>query len=311
MEGSLKLTRHIAEAAAAVTIVVFLIFSEEASSSALNGIRLCFEKLIPSLFPILTVSGIFVRSGGAEGISRISDRFFKRLFGIGGENALPFVMGLLCSAPAGASALKSIREGQKSKGDDGSLALLLSSSVSVGFFISFVGGQLLNSKKRGLAVFLIQLISTIISALLLRSKKASPMTSKKRPSECHPSFFEMTAASLRDATQGMLSICGSVIFFSSLSGIALSCPISEGAKGFISAFFEITSGSSYISSRFPPDTALVLICAAAGWSGLSMIFQAISSSDSDIPIGKYITGKALSALICPIIALAALKIGII
>ncbi len=311
MERSLKLTRYIIEATAAVTIVIFLIFSEEASRSALNGIRLCFERLIPSLFPILTVSGIFVRSGGAEGISHTSDGIFKRLFRIGGENALPFIMGLLCSAPAGASALKSIREGQKSKSDDGSLSLLLSSSVSVSFFISFVGGQLLLSKKRGLAIFLIQLISTVMSALLLRPKKASTMPYKTLPSDRRPSFSEITVSSLSDATKSMLSICGSVIFFSSLSGIALSCPISNGAKGFISAFFEITSGTSYISSCFPPDAAFVLICAASGWSGLSMIFQAISSSGGDIPIGKYIAGKALSALICPIIALTALKFGII
>lgn len=311
MKRSLNLTRYIIEATAAAGIFIFLVFSEQASRSALHGMTLCAERLIPSLFPMLTASGIFVRSGGADRIARFSDGIFRRLFGISGKNALPFIMGILCSAPAGASALKSIREGQKSKSDDGTLSLLLSSSVSAGFLISFVGGQLLRSKKRGLAVFLIQLTATVISALIFKQKNSSPPYTESIKSAPRQSISKMTVSSLHDALQSTLSICGSVIFFSSLSGIALSLPLSEGGKGFISAFFEITSGASYLCSHFSFDRAFVLICSAAGWSGLSMIFQGISSSGGDIPIGKYIAGKALSAFICPIIALLALKMGIV
>ncbi len=307
MKGRTALAKNFIGIFSLIFTAVFLIFSPVASSSAVSGLSLCATKLIPTLFPLTVLSLTLMKSGLADKLSSFAEPFFRRAFRISGKSVLPVFIGIFCSAPAGASALKSI--GGEMGDDERSSALLMSSSVSLGFNVGFVG-QLLGAARRGLAVFAFQLISLVIAAFILRPKEmpASFAVTKKREAY---SPFSIVSEAITEAAQSLLIICGSVVFFSSLGGIFLSLPIGDALKCLISAFLEMTSGADVLASRFDGNTAFVFISSAIGWSGLSMVFQVISCAGHGVPMGKYICGRVLAALLCPVLALFALRLGII
>lgn len=289
-------------------IFAVLFFSSEASLAALNGMKLCAYKLIPTLFPMMVLSGIIVRSGVLFGLSRLGNKIMMPLFGISGIYIAPMLIGTIGSAPAGASAVKGVAD--KNDPNGSASAFLLSSVVSVGFLVSAAGNGLLSNPKRGLALYVFQMISVTVSAVFMRPKKSDPNAGADYNLDS-PSVSRMISLSIREAAENMLAVCGSVIFFSSLCGIAFTLPLGMRTKVFVSAFLELASGMKIISESFPPDLAFIIMSGAVGWSGLSMICQSISASKGSIPVGKYIIGRALSALICPILASASIYLGII
>lgn len=290
-------------------ICLFIVFSNEAASSALNGMRLCRKVLIPTLFPMMVLTGIAVRSGVFGFLGRVGNKIFKPLFGIDGKYIISLAIGILGSAPTGAMAVKSLSSASENK-DEAASALLLSSVVSFGFIYSVIGINYLDNLRRGVILFLFQIISVMIVASLLRPKKMPVFN--REPSRAMPEKISAAvASSIRDASVNMLSVCGSVIFFSSLSGILLLLPVGESAKLFLCPFLELASGLEYISGRFSQDVTFILASCAVGWSGLSMIFQTLSVAGGEISPHKYIIGRCASALICTLLAVIGIRFGII
>lgn len=295
--------------ASLVFMFFYIVFSDTAARSALSGMKLCGLVLVPTLFPMMVLTGIAIRSGVFNALSRIGNKLFTPLFGISGKYIASFFIGILGSAPTGAMAVKNL-SGEKESDKEKASALLLSSVVSFGFIYSVVGISILGSARRGVALFVFQMISIMLTAAFLRPKKSNyvkiQLTSMKSEK-----ISTAVASSIRDAAINMLSVCGSVIFFSSLSGMIVSLPIKENIKLFVCPFLELASGLQYISGHFPPDITFIMVSSAIGWSGLSMIFQSLSVSDGKIPSQKYILGRAISAFICPILALISINLGII
>ena len=295
--------------ASLVFIFFFIVFSDVAARSALNGIKLCGKVLVPTLFPMMVLTGIAIRSGIFNAFSRIGNKVFTPLFGIGGKYIASFFIGILGSAPTGAMAVKNLSGEKESDGEKAS-ALLLSSVVSFGFIYSIVGINILGSTRRGVALFIFQMISIMLTSVFLRPKKPRGVTVNRQSIQAEK-ISNTVASSIRDAATNMLSVCGSVIFFSSLSGILVSLPIGENIKLVLCPFLELASGLQYISGRFSPDVTFILSASAIGWSGLSMIFQSLAVSEGKILSYKYILSRAVSALICPLLAVISINIGII
>ncbi len=295
--------------ASLIFIFFFIVFSSEAALSALNGMKLCGEVLVPTLFPMMVLTGIATRSGVFNALGRVGSKIFTPLFGIDGKYIISLLIGIFGSAPTGAMAVKNLSDNDKHK-DESASGLLLSSVVSFGFIYSVVGIQFLDNARRGIALFVFQIASVMITAAVLRPKKESIV--KTELANVKPEKMSTAVAlSIRDAATKMLSVCGSVIFFSSLSGIFVSLPIGEKFKTFLCPFLELASGLEYISGRFSPDITFILASSAVGWSGLSMIFQSISVTGGNIPPHKYLMGRAVSALICPILAFFTINLGLI
>lgn len=290
-------------------VCLFIVFSNEAAVSALNGMRLCAKVLVPTLFPMMVLTGIAVRSGAFNVIGRIGNKIFKPLLGIDGKYVISFIIGIFASAPTGAMAVKNLSNDCKEK-DETASALLLSSVVSFGFVYSVAGLKYLDNARRGMALFVFQIVSVIITAAVLRPKKKAE--TKAEISKINPEKISTSVTlSIRDAALNMLSVCGSVIFFSSLSGILVLLPIGESVKSFLCPFLELASGLEYLSGRYTPEITFILASSAVGWSGLSMIFQSLSVTGGAIPTYKYVIGRAVSAIICPILAMLGIYLGFI
>lgn len=301
-----SIANNILGISALIFTAVFLILSERASVCALGGLKLCAYKLIPTLFPLMCLNSILTECGTVEASARLIGRPISRLFGVRDEYSVPILMSILGSAPAGAACLRKLSQSRVR--EEASLPLLLASSASIGFTAVFLS-ELTGDKKRGLAIFCIQLFALTVSALILRDKGGRIIRYPQREIE-KKRLSEILSCALTDSVNAMTTVCGSVVFFSALSGVAVSLPIPSFFKCFLCAFLEITSGATYIASNLPRDSAFIWLCAATGWSGASIHCQ-VMSLKGDIPCGKYFLGKILTALVSAAAAILMTQAGLI
>ena len=93
-----------------VCLVLTFIYSDEAIDAMGKGMRLCVNTVIPSLFPFLVVSEIFVASGGATLVGKLLSPVLGRIFGISGEGCVAYILGVLCGFPIGSRSAVSLYE---------------------------------------------------------------------------------------------------------------------------------------------------------------------------------------------------------
>ncbi len=84
-----------------VGLLLFL-FPEESVAAAREGISLCVDVLIPSLFPFFVISSLLISTGLAGLCARPLESFMRPLFGVGGAGAAALSLGLIGGYPVGA-----------------------------------------------------------------------------------------------------------------------------------------------------------------------------------------------------------------
>ena len=277
----------------AVPGVLFLLFPSETRAAALTSLRLCGEKLIPALFPFLVLTALYRR------ISPAPPR--KPLL------TVPLV-GMLAGAPVGAELVGGLyRTGAIGRRAASSL-LFLADTPSPAFLVLAVGEGMLGNRGLGWKLFFADTLAALLigGALLLTGGKpekkapAAPPGGDNRPRgpEAPPDLRLLPAvsASVADAALAMLRISGAVVFFGTVSGLPL--PSATG-KALLAAFTELTGGCAACAA-LGGETGLLLTAAAVGFSGLSVAAQ-VGFSANGVPMGRYFLGKALSALLTPMI----------
>lgn len=287
-------------------MALFLIFSSVASQAVLAAMTLCYRTLIPSLFPCLVLTGLLTKSGAVRSVGRLLGRPFRALFGVSAACAVPTLLGALCGFPTGAAAVSSLYVERQIEKEDAEKALLLSSSASPAFLIVGVGAGMLASPERGLYLYLIQLtalfvITALLSFLGTRKKEAvpvpTPVTATPRP------FAACFSEAVREAVDHILTICGSVIFFSVLAGFFLSLHgLPKPLLCLLVGACELTSGASTTASLLRGDLAFVVLAALCGWSGGSVHTQIAAVTEGRLSLKRYLLGKAAASLLCALLA---------
>ena len=126
--------------------ISILIFSESCSKGALNGINLCLNVLVPSLFPFMAASSFIVKSGLAQKIGKPLSRITKALFGLSGSFAPVILLSMLGGYPVGAKGISELAKSGAVSQREAEKAALFAVCAGPGFIINFVGTSLYNNK---------------------------------------------------------------------------------------------------------------------------------------------------------------------
>ena len=292
---------------------VLLASSEIASKIVLSSIKLCGTKLIPNIFPFLVISGILTHLGLPELLGRYLKKPMNKLFGVGGVCAAAVITGLICGYPTGAQALYTTKTKGLCTDDDCEKALLISSFASPAFVIGGIGVSLLESERKGFLIWIFHVLATFLVGLLINkiSNKSyikddfySPIKQK--------GVLSSVSVSIKESAGAIISICGSVIFFSVITGYIVSLNfVPDYLKCIFASFIEITSGAEITRGLLSNEQAYILISAAVGWSGMSVISQISLVTENKIKLRKFVFGKALVSILTALLALASLELGII
>lgn len=266
-----------------------LAYPSFAAQGGAEGLRLCGQVVIPSLFPYMVLSSWLVNRNVFGGLGRALRKPLGFIFNMPPTAIAPLLIGWLCGYPTGVrAAAKEYEEGRLTKGQTERL-MTFCACVSPQFSIAALGSSLMKSSYAGVCIYLGSLLSCITVGIAgglvsRRWGREQEVTETKRS---EGGFFEAVA----DGSEGMLRICALTVFFAALTGIAegsgllkrlsflLSAKSTVYGDGFwraaLKSFIELTGGAAEAAGV----TGGFLICAAgAGFGGVCVISQCIALS---------------------------------
>ena len=290
-----KLFKYFSYLSVLALMLYLIMFPKDCVSAGSLALRLCIETVIPSLFPFLVCSSLFISSGFAVSLGRLFTPVMKPLFNINGRGATVFLLGIISGYPVGAkSAVDFYKSGLISKSECLRLLAFCNNSGPL-FILGVIGVSLLGNEKMGHILYLSHILSALLVGLLFRfynygedsvSESSISVFSVKH-------FGTIIGESVTEAVETVLKISGFVILFSVVSQALPSIP----QRAYIHSFLEIVGGVKELTSLSTPYK-LPLISFFIGLSGLSVLFQvlAILSPQGISPL-TYVGGKILQAIL--------------
>ena len=288
-------------------LILILWHSDAVISYMKQGLSLCAKTVIPSLFPFMVISELLVASGGGEVLGKLFEKPFKRLFGISGAGVCALIMGLICGFPIGTKTAVSLcRRGQISP-EELSRLICFCNIPSSAFLINAVGISLFGSRRFGLFLYSACLISSILTAQILRRTLSSPSSNPPEPPSASTHRNGGFTYAVTSAATAMLYVCAYVVFFSALSGtigqLLLHLGMGQTQIAFVSGLFELSGGVMQASAIENTVTSRWLTALFCGWSGISVHLQILSlcdelPSEKRIGTARYFFCKGMQGFTC-------------
>lgn len=286
--------------------------SSTVAREARRGIELCLSAVLPSLFPIFVMNGLMTRLGAAEMIARPLRPVLSLIFGVPPSCAYPVTIGLISGAPSGVIALRASVEDGLTDASEAEASALVCSPLSFAFVYGAIGTGMLDSEKQGLLLYLIQLVSMAIASRLASVGKKSKKSLRRKEAAAPLPLSEAFSLSLKTSLDSVINVSGTVIFFSVLSGIVMAIPIlPKTLRLALSVLLEVTSGAAAVCTELSGASAFVCLCAAIGWSGLSVIGQCANASSGRFSLSRLLLGRALTSVISVLLGICAVFLGLI
>ena len=312
--------------AAALALVLW---PAQAMEAMRDGLKLCGNVMIPSLFPFFVLSSLVVELGMSRYLGRLLEPVMVPLFRVNGACSAALALGFVGGYPVGArTAIQLYQSGQCSRTEAERL-LAFCNNCGPAFILGVVGTGLFGSGLVGLLLYLAHLLSSLIVGLLFRFYKPGQGPRRKDGSPAQFQTASFPAAFTRSVTgalQSTLNICAFILFFTvavrmlTLSGLLsaaagllsrLLFPLGlsqEWAERLITGVLEVSTGVSSLTDG-ALSGRMSMAAFMLGWAGLSVHCQVLAFlGDSGLSLRTYLAGKLLHGVLSslPVYGMASL-----
>lgn len=281
-----------------------LLFPQEVSCAVANALLLCTDTLLPNLFPFMVLSGLFIRSGLADGLGAKADKLMSAVFHLPGTCLLALLFGMIGGYPTGARTVVSLYQSGACSREDAERTLAFCNNCGPGYLITGIGYGLFRDVKLGVMLYFVHITAAVLTGFMLAPAKKTTSKQRAAASVQPPSLSSAFVTSVTDGMSSFINLCAFVICFSAIlvlaersgvpSLIASLLPFSEeNGTWFLLGFLEMTCGVSHlVAGEFSEQ--LILISALTAWGGLSVHCQVISLlQGTGLSSSGYLKGKAL------------------
>ena len=136
--------------AAALLFPVFfgaalLFFPDVSAAAAREGVTLCLQTVLPSLFPFFVLSSLLVQSDVPRLLSRAMAGIMYPLFGVSGAGASALILGLLGGYPVGARTVAELYGRGEIAREEAEQLLAFCNNSGPGFFLGVCGTAVLRN----------------------------------------------------------------------------------------------------------------------------------------------------------------------
>lgn len=302
-----------------LALIALMLFPEESIAAAKDGLNLCANVIIPSLFPFFVVSTMIVELGLARYLGRLFEPIMRPLFNVNGNCSTAFVLGFIGGYPVGAkTAISLYSKGYCTKSEAERLLSFCNNSGPA-FILGVVGAGVFSNSKIGLLLYLAHVAASICVGIIFRryggnGAREAPL---KTEEYSRVSFTAAFTESVKNAFQSTINICGFVIFFTVFIRLLFLSGIIPGLAGLIGMIFspfgmdaewaeklltgliELSSGVWTLQEAASKLSSSISMAAfMLGWAGLSVHCQVLSFiGNSGLRVGSYIWGKLLHGII--------------
>jgi sporulation integral membrane protein YlbJ len=308
-----------AVAVAVILCVTGLLFKPaESTASARDGLLLCFDIIIPSLFPFFVLSVLIVDLGIARYLGRALEKIMLPLFNVNGACGTALAMGFIGVYPVGARTALSLYEKGLCSKEETERLLSFCNNSGPAFIFGVVGSGVFASSRIGIILYIAHMTASITVGMIFRfyKRKARPLSVTVPDDRQTIKLSTAFTHSVTSSFHSILNICAFVIFFTVAVRMLFSfgiLPVIAGVIGTVFApvgfgeneaaqlltgLLEMTSGLWSLQGAAPSlGRHLSMAAFMLGWAGISVHAQVLSFlSQSGLAAWTYITGKLLHGL---------------
>ncbi|MCI8303116.1 MAG: sporulation protein [Lawsonibacter sp.] len=305
---------------AALALVLWPEMSMEAMR---DGLKLCGNVIIPSLFPFFVLSSVVVELGMSRYLGKLLEPVMVPLFRVNGNCAAALALGFVGGYPVGArTAIEIYQNGQCSR-TEAERMLAFCNNSGPAFILGVVGAGVFGSGGLGLLLCLTHLLASLCVGILFRFYKPGerPRTRRSQGVQFQAaSFSKAFTHSVTGALQATLNICAFILFFTVFLRILARAGILSGTARLLSALLaplgldqtwaerlltgvvEVSSGVSSLTGG-SLSGRLSMAAFMLGWAGVSVHCQVLAFlGDSGLSMGTYMAGKLLHGGISALLA---------
>ncbi|MDY3692125.1 MAG: sporulation protein [Dysosmobacter sp.] len=280
-------------------LVLFLAEAGFVRAAAAEALSLCAGSVIPALFPFLVVSSLLLSLGLGELLSPMLAGLMEPLFRVDGAGSSALLLGLVGGYPIGAKTAADLYRGGRLSRPEAERLLAFCNNSNPVFLISVLGVGVFGSVRAGVWLWLIHLLSALLTGLLFRNhggpaRRQAGGTAAFQAVSLSAAFV----AAVRESLSGMLSVCAFVTFF-----YVLARPLASLGGWLGPVLVGLTELFSLTPLLRPDRFGFILASAMAGWGGLSVLCQTAAVLEgSGLRLQSCAAGKAVQGLLAGLLA---------
>lgn len=253
----------------AVVALISLFLLRYASSVAegvVDGIALCIEQVIPSLYPFLILTSFLGKQNIHFSENNPVSRVFTRLLHLPSHCLPGAVMAAVGGFPAGLKLTESLYQSKQITHPQAKIMAACCHHAGPAFLITAVGQNMFGSKQAGLVLMSSTLLSAFLLGLLAAKRTEHPQNMKMQPRTSQP-FAASLVSSVAAGAKAMYTACIWICIFMGLfRGIeAIFGSLPSGCY----LFAEVTTGCMHCADM----GSLPLAAAACGFGGFCVHCQ--------------------------------------
>ena len=142
-----------------------LLFPTQSAQAARDAMSLCFQTIIPSLFPFFVLSSLFISCGAANGLSHALRGVMRPLFGLSGAGASALTLGLLGGYPVGVRTVIELFTSDALSRKEAERLLGFCNNAGPGFILGMCAGAVFHSPRTGLYLYLVHVSSAVLTGI--------------------------------------------------------------------------------------------------------------------------------------------------
>jgi sporulation integral membrane protein YlbJ len=299
--------------------LALLFYPTQSIEAAKTGLSLCYNVIIPSLFPFFVLSSLVVELGLSVYLGRALERVMRPLFHVPGSCASAVALGFVGGYPVGAQTAIHLYEKGACTKEEAERLMAFCNNSGPAFILGVVGAGVFADSRIGIALYLAHAAASICVGVIFRfyHNKGSSRTGSARYHRIEVTHFTTAfVTSVKNALTSTLNICAFVLFFTVvlrllfLSGVmgflatsisAVFSPIGftrEWAERLLTGALEISSGVWSLSGSGSLSGRMSMASFILGWAGLSVHCQVLSFlGSSGLSPRSYLYGKILHGII--------------
>ena len=309
--------------------LALMFWPQEAMEAAREGLRLCYNVILPSLFPFFVLSALVVDLGLAGYIGRALEGLMRPLFRVPGACASAFVLGFVGGYPVGArTALSLYQKGMCTKTEAERLLAFCNNSGPA-FILGVVGAGVFASSRVGVLLYLAHAAASVCVGFLFRFYRGEEGRREGRaaPTFQAERFTTAFTGAIKNSFLSTLNICAFVVFFTVVIKLLFLSGVLPGLAGVLGTLFsplgfstrwaerlltgliELTSGVWTLTGAGTMSGRLSMAAFLLGWAGLSVHCQVLSFlGGSGLSVKTYIGGKFLHGGLSALFTAALLRV---
>lgn len=280
---------------------LLLMHPETMAEGVRDGLRLCAQTVVPSLFPFFVLTSLLLHLGVDSDLQALCSPMMKPLFRMRGVCILPLLAGLLGGYPTGARTAAQLRTQGVITQQEAELLLGFCNNCGPGFLIGYVGAGILGSMRTGIYLFFVHTVAALLTGILLcricRCREV-PLLHCDLPMRIVSPSTALTA-SVASALTATLNICAYVVLFRAASAL-----VNGAVPAALLGVLEMVSGVAAVSAD---ASGFVTAAGITAWGGVSVHCQTLSVAEG-LSLRWHTLGKILHAVLSILLALGAVQL---